>query len=87
MKSPATLRDRFFSGELLPGTFLDEVQLAEALHGFRARHCVRALKVLTAEGLVRHEAAPRLFCEPGDRAGPGRDLSPVIALLEGALRL
>jgi DNA-binding GntR family transcriptional regulator len=55
----ATLRERIFSGELLPGSFLDEVQLAEALQISRTP-LREALKVLTAEGLVRHE--PRRGC-------------------------
>ena len=50
----ASLRERIFAGELAPGSFLDEVALCEALKISRTP-LREALKVLTAEGLVRHE--------------------------------
>ena len=49
-----TLRERIFAGELAPGVFLDEIALAEGL-GISRTPLREALKVLTAEGLVRHE--------------------------------
>lgn len=77
----ATLRERIFSGELLPGSFLDEVQLAEALQISRTP-LREALKVLTAEGLVRHE--PRRGCFVNQVTEQDLDeIFPVIALLEG----
>jgi DNA-binding GntR family transcriptional regulator len=77
----AQLRDRIFAGELLPGTFLDEAQLSQQMRISRTP-LREALKVLTAEGLVRHE--PRRGCFV--REVTERDLDeifPVIALLEG----
>src|SRR4051812_26306367 len=47
----AQLRERIFAGELMPGSFLDEVGLAEQLKISRTP-LREALKVLTAEGLV-----------------------------------
>lgn len=77
----ATLRDRIFAGELMPGTFLDEVQLAEQLSISRTP-LREALKVLTAEGLVRHE--PRRGCFVNEVTEQDLDeIFPVIALLEG----
>ena len=77
----ATLRERIFSGELLPGSFLDEVQLTEALQISRTP-LREALKVLTAEGLVRHE--PRRGCFVNQVTEQDLDeIFPVIALLEG----
>lgn len=77
----ATLRDRIFAGELLPGTFLDEVQLAEQMAISRTP-LREALKVLTAEGLVRHEL--RRGCFVNEVTEQDLDeIFPVIALLEG----
>lgn len=77
----ATLRDRIFSGELAPGAFLDEVALAEGLEISRTP-LREALKVLTAEGLVRHE--PRRGCFVNQVTEQDLDeIFPVIALLEG----
>jgi DNA-binding GntR family transcriptional regulator len=77
----AQLRDRIFAGELTPGTFLDEVTLAGQMK--ISRTPVReALKVLTAEGLVRHE--PRRGCFVNEVTEQDLDeIFPVIALLEG----
>ena len=77
----AQLRERIFSGELLPGSFLDEPALAEQMNISRTP-LREALKVLTAEGLVRHE--PRRGCfvnEVTDRDLD--DIFPVLTLLEG----
>jgi len=77
----AQLRGRIFAGELLPGTFLDEARLAEQLQISRTP-LREALKVLTAEGLVRHE--PRRGCFVNQVTEQDLDeIFPVIALLEG----
>ncbi|MDB5956541.1 GntR family transcriptional regulator [Ramlibacter sp.] len=77
----AQLRERIFAGELTPGTFLDEVQLAQQLAISRTP-LREALKVLTAEGLVRHE--PRRGCFVNEVTDQDLDeIFPVIALLEG----
>lgn len=77
----AQLRDRIFSGELLPGSFLDEARLAEELQISRTP-LREALKVLNAEGLVRHE--PRRGCFVNEVTEQDLDeIFPVIALLEG----
>jgi DNA-binding GntR family transcriptional regulator len=77
----AQLRERIFAGELPPGTFLDEVRLAEQLSISRTP-LREALKVLTAEGLVRHE--PRRGCFVNEVTEQDLDeIFPVIALLEG----
>jgi DNA-binding GntR family transcriptional regulator len=77
----ARLRDRIFAGELMPGTFLDEAKLAEQLEISRTP-LREALKVLTAEGLVRHE--PRRGCFVNEVTEQDLDeIFPVIALLEG----
>lgn len=77
----AQLRERIFSGELAPGTFLDEVRLAEQI-GISRTPLREALKVLTAEGLVRHE--PRRGCFVNEVTEQDLDeIFPVIALLEG----
>src|SRR5512140_1102043 len=77
----AQLRQRIFDGELLPGSFLDEAGLAGQLRISRTP-LREALKVLTAEGLVRHEPRRGSFVNQATE----RDLDeifPVIALLEG----
>jgi DNA-binding GntR family transcriptional regulator len=75
------LRERIFAGELPPGTFLDEVKLAEELKISRTP-LREALKVLTAEGLVRHE--PRRGCFVNEVTEQDLDeIFPVLALLEG----
>jgi len=76
-----TLRERIFAGELAPGVFLDEIGLAEGL-GISRTPLREALKVLTAEGLVRHE--PRRGCFVNQVTEQDLDdIFPVIALLEG----
>ncbi len=77
----ATLREQIFSGTLLPGSFVDEVALCERLKISRTP-LREALKVLTAEGLLRHE--PRRGCFVSEVTEQDLDdIFPVIALLEG----
>ncbi len=80
-EAAAQLRERIFSGELAPGVFLDEVALSAELRISRTP-LREALKVLTAQGLVRHELRRGCFVAQVT----ARDLDeifPVIALLEG----
>jgi DNA-binding GntR family transcriptional regulator len=75
------LRDRIFAGELAPGSFLDEPALCAEL-GISRTPLREALKVLTAEGLLRHE--PRRGCFVAEITERDLDdIFPVIALLEG----
>jgi DNA-binding GntR family transcriptional regulator len=77
----ARLRDRIFSGELVPGSFIDEPALCAQLSISRTP-LREALKVLTAEGLLRHE--PRRGCFVSQITEQDLDdIFPVIALLEG----
>ncbi|MDB5946839.1 MAG: GntR family transcriptional regulator [Ramlibacter sp.] len=77
----AQLRERIFSGDLAPGVFLDEVALSTAMNISRTP-LREALKVLTAEGLLRHE--PRRGCFVNQVTARDLDeIFPVIALLEG----
>ena len=76
-----TLREQIFAGELAPGSFLDEVALCERLEISRTP-LREALKVLTSEGLLRHE--PRRGCFVSEVTEQDLDeIFPVIALLEG----
>lgn len=76
-----TLREQIFSGVLTPGSFVDEVALCESLRISRTP-LREALKVLSAEGLVRHE--PRRGCFVSEVTEQDLDeIFPVIALLEG----
>jgi DNA-binding GntR family transcriptional regulator len=77
----AQLRERIFSGELTPGMFLDEIQLAEQMAISRTP-LREALKVLTAEGLVRHEPRRGSFVNEVTEQDLD-EIFPVIALLEG----
>ena len=77
----AQLRERIFDGELLPGTFLDEADLAEQMRISRTP-LREALKVLTAEGLVRHEPRRGSFVNEATEQDLD-EIFPVIALLEG----
>ncbi|MBC7603378.1 MAG: GntR family transcriptional regulator [Ramlibacter sp.] len=77
----AQLRERIFNGELMPGTFLDEVRLAEQLKISRTP-LREALKVLTAEGLVRHEPRRGSFVNEVTEQDL-EEIFPVLALLEG----
>ncbi|MFT4265906.1 MAG: GntR family transcriptional regulator [Xenophilus sp.] len=75
------LREEIFDGELAPGSFLDEAALCTRLQISRTP-LREALKVLTAEGLLRHE--PRRGCFVAEVTGKDLDdIFPVIALLEG----
>lgn len=77
----ATLREQIFAGTLAPGSFVDEVALCTSLKISRTP-LREALKVLTAEGLVRHE--PRRGCFVNEVTEQDLDeIFPVIALLEG----
>jgi len=76
-----TLRQQIFDGTLTPGSFVDEVALCERLSISRTP-LREALKVLSAEGLVRHE--PRRGCFINEVTEQDLDeIFPVIALLEG----
>lgn len=75
------LRNYIFDGHLKPGSFIDEVTLCE-LWSISRTPLREALKVLTAEGLVRHE--PRRGCFVNEVTEQDLDdIFPVIALLEG----
>lgn len=77
----ATLREQIFDGSLAPGSFVDEIALCERLSISRTP-LREALKVLTAEGLLRHE--PRRGCFVNEVTERDLDeIFPVIALLEG----
>jgi len=77
----ADLRERIFEGELGPGSFLDELRLAQEMNISRTP-LREALKVLTKEGLVRHE--PRRGCFVAEVTEKDLDeIFPVLALLEG----
>src|SRR5215212_6450975 len=77
----AQLRDRIFDGELLPGTFVDEASLAREMQISRTP-LREALKVLTAEGLVRHEPRRGSFVNEVTEEDLDQ-IFPVIAMLEG----
>ncbi len=75
------LRGVIFAGELAPGSWVDEVHLCEAWSISRTP-LREALKVLSAEGLVRHE--PRRGCFVNEVTEQDLDeIFPVIAMLEG----
>ena len=77
----AKLREQIFGGQLAAGSFLDEAALCESLDISRTP-LREALKVLTAEGLLRHE--PRRGCFVNQVTEQDLDeIFPVIALLEG----
>ncbi len=76
-----TLRNQIFSGELPAGGFLDEPALCARLEISRTP-LREALKVLSAEGLLRHE--PRRGCFVNEVTEQDLDdIFPVLALLEG----
>jgi DNA-binding GntR family transcriptional regulator len=80
-EAAARLREQIFDGSLAPGSFVDEVALCERLKISRTP-LREALKVLTAEGLLRHE--PRRGCFVSEVTEQDLDdIFPVIALLEG----
>lgn len=75
------LRERIFSGQLVPGDFIDEIAWASKLNISRTP-LREALKVLCAEGLLRHE--PRRGCFVNKVTERDLDdIFPVLALLEG----
>ena len=77
----STLREEMFAGTLAPGSFIDEVALCERLEISRTP-LREALKLVTAEGLMRHE--PRRGCFVNEVTEQDLDdIFPVIALLEG----
>src|SRR6478736_3172097 len=77
----AALREEIFGGVLAPGAFIDEASVCERLQISRTP-LREALKVLTAEGLLRHE--PRRGCFVAEVTQRDLDeIFPVIALLEG----
>lgn len=76
-----SLREEIFAGRLPPGSFVDEAALCARLEISRTP-LREALKVLTAEGLLRHE--PRRGCFVSEVTQRDLDeIFPVIALLEG----
>lgn len=75
------LRDQIFAGTLAPGSFIDEAALCENLKISRTP-LREALKVLAAEGLVRHEPRRGSFVNQVTEQDLD-DIFPVIALLEG----
>jgi DNA-binding GntR family transcriptional regulator len=80
-QAAATLREQIFAGQLAPGSFLDEAALCDGLQISRTP-LREALKVLTAEGLLRHE--PRRGCFVNEVTEQDLDdIFPVIGLLEG----
>lgn len=80
-EAASTLREEIFAGVLAPGSFIDEVDLCDRL-GISRTPLREALKVLTAEGLLRHE--PRRGCFVSIVTEQDLDdIFPVIALLEG----
>jgi DNA-binding GntR family transcriptional regulator len=85
MEVAAQLRERIFAGTLAPGVFIDETALADGLQISRTP-LREALKVLAAEGLVRHE--PRRGSFVSEVTTQDLDeIFPVIALLEGRCAL
>lgn len=75
------LRALIFAGELSPGMFVDETRLCEKLAISRTP-LREALKVLSAEGLIRHEPRRGSFVNEVTEQDLD-DIFPVIALLEG----
>ena len=76
-----TIREKIFAGVLAPGSFIDEVALSASLEISRTP-LREALKVLTAEGLVRHEPRRGSFVSQVTEQDLD-EIFPVIALLEG----
>jgi DNA-binding GntR family transcriptional regulator len=75
------LREQIFSGVLLPGAFIDEMVLCEQLKISRTP-LREALKVLAAEGLLRHEPRRGSFVNQVTEQDLD-EIFPVIAMLEG----
>jgi DNA-binding GntR family transcriptional regulator len=79
------LRERIFAGQLAPGSFVDEAALCAELAISRTP-LREALKVLAAEGLVRHEPRRGSFVNQVTEQDLD-EIFPVIALLEGRCAL
>ncbi|APW42444.1 GntR family transcriptional regulator [Rhodoferax saidenbachensis] len=79
------LRARIFDGVLAPGSFIDEAALCADLAISRTP-LREALKVLAAEGLVRHEPRRGSFVSQVTEQDLD-EIFPVIALLEGRCAL
>jgi DNA-binding GntR family transcriptional regulator len=79
------LRARIFDGALVPGSFIDEAALCADLAISRTP-LREALKVLAAEGLVRHEPRRGSFVSQVTEQDLD-EIFPVIALLEGRCAL
>ena len=80
-EAASTLREEIFAGVLAAGSFIEEVDLCDRL-GISRTPLREALKVLTAEGLLRHE--PRRGCFVSVVTEQDLDdIFPIIALLEG----
>ena len=79
------MRARIFDGVLAPGSFIDEVALCADLAISRTP-LREALKVLAAEGLVRHEPRRGSFVSQVTEQDLD-EIFPVIALLEGRCAL
>ncbi|MBC7918719.1 MAG: GntR family transcriptional regulator [Rhodoferax sp.] len=79
------LRVRIFDGVLAPGSFIDEVALCADMAISRTP-LREALKVLAAEGLVRHEPRRGSFVNQVTEQDLD-EIFPVIALLEGRCAL
>lgn len=75
------LREMIFSGALAPGAWVDELSVCEQLSISRTP-LREALKVLKAEGLIRHEPRQGSFVYEVTEQDLD-DIFPVIALLEG----
>ena len=75
------LRDLIFAGALSSGAFVDETRLCEQLAISRTP-LREALKVLAAEGLIRHEPRRGSFVNEVTEQDLD-EIFPVIALLEG----
>lgn len=75
------LREQIFAGTLTPGSFIDEGALCASLKISRTP-LREALKVLSAEGLVRHEPRRGSFVNQVTEQDLD-EIFPVIALLEG----
>jgi DNA-binding GntR family transcriptional regulator len=77
----AKLREHIFAGQLAPGSFIDETALTQSMQISRTP-LREALKVLAAEGLVRHEPRRGSFVSEVTEQDLD-EIFPVIALLEG----
>ena len=72
------LRQRIFSRELEPGSWIDELKIAEE-YGISRTPLREALKVLAAEGLVTMKVRRGAYVTEVSEQRPGRRLSPARA--------